>query len=70
MGSASCDGLESIDPAVSNFLDFPLVNSTASLAGPITSLTMDGIKSKSIGMIGMGDMGKLYTTKFSEAGWR
>ena len=33
---------------------------------PVKSMTKDAV----VGIIGMGDMGKMYARKISDAGWR
>ena len=58
-----CDQLQThIEPR------FPFVTDLkASIAISPHIVAMDGV---SIGIIGMGDMGRLYTQRFSQAGWR
>lgn len=40
------------------------------MAAPSTSQVPPGMEDFVIGLIGMGDMGKMYARRLSNAGWR
>lgn len=58
--------MESSDPVldIGDVFDHPMASTRS------TSSIPAGMENFTVGLIGMGDMGRMYAERLSEAGWR